>query len=476
MGKSRLRARTGQAPATPRVRTTAAGLVLLAWSAWVIPASAASLEFFENAARDYDYGRQVTLPAGFGDAEFTLEIWLRPDDALPVGPTDGGDAQLTNWSDANPAPYSSNTWWYSGNFLLDGHNNTSFSSGTFSLQFFNGGRLRWLLGDGDAAAARSGGLHAVQNAGSASLLDGEWHQVSLVRRAQGAGAQLEMWIDGELIATETTSSLTDMRQWWNTWSGFPSAEAGWIWGSEKQAAIGAINQYEDYKGRIDELRFWSRARSSAELEDYTASVTGAETGLAAHYDFTAQDSCSRINAPTCITQVNLKAGAWSADEPPLDTEAPSVPGNLSASAPASNRVELSWSAASDNIRVSSYLVYRDGTLLDTTSGTNFSDGTVSANTLYSYRIAARDEAGNDSAQSAAVSITTPVAGGGSGGDGSGNGGGGGGGGGALALEWILAALLGVLVQHRPALRRFLRRRSRGACPSTAGLGQLPAAP
>ena len=65
-------------------------------------ARANSIEFFINAAADYDYGHQTTLPGGFGDGEFTLELWIRPNNGFPVGSTlpQGSTAQRTNWSDA----------------------------------------------------------------------------------------------------------------------------------------------------------------------------------------------------------------------------------------------------------------------------------------------------------------------------------------------------------------------------------------
>jgi chitodextrinase len=367
--------------------------------------------FFENAASDYDYLRQSSIPAGFGEGEFTVEVWLRPDATLPVGSTASGQQQRRNWSDANPAPYSSSSWWYAGNFLLDGHNNTTYSSGTFSLQFFNGGRVRWLFGDGAPAAQRNGGLHAIQNANSPSLLDGAWHQLTLVRRANGNGATLEMWIDGALTASENTSALTDMRAWWNSWSGFP--QAGWIWGAEKQAALGVISQYEDYKGNVDELRFWSIAKTPAEIsQNYRLPVTGAENGLVGHFSFEGQSACNQVGSTACMSASRLQSGAWSGPQAPLagsgDTQPPTVPSDVQASAVGPTRVDLTWRQSADNVAVTAYVIFRNGTLLQTTGNTSFSDTTVSGGAAYSYAVAARDAAGNQSSTSAAVNVQTPT--------------------------------------------------------------------
>lgn len=390
-----------------------AALTLITVCACSASATAASLAFFENAARNYDYGRQTTLPAGFGDGDFTLEIWLLADETLPVGSTAPDADPQRNWSNANPAPYSTPSWWYSGNFLLDGHNNTSFHNGTFSLQLFNGGRVRWLFGDGSAAQARPGGLHAIQQSSSASLLDGQWHQVTLVRRASGDGAILEMWIDGAIVASETTSSMTNMRTWWDGWPGFP--ETGWVWGAEKQAALGTISQYEDYKGNIDELRFWSRAKSASEIaSNYRQPVTGSEPGLVGHYDFESTNLCNQLGGSQCISTFNLNANARSLLNAPLtgsgDTTPPTTPTNPSGTAISSSQINLSWTASTDNVAVLSYRITRNGSVLSASpSRPTYSDTALTPGTTYTYSIAARDTSGNVSAESTSIQVTTPPA-------------------------------------------------------------------
>jgi hypothetical protein len=56
-----------------------------------------------------------------------------------------------------------------------------------------------------------------------------------------------------------------------------------------------------------------------------------------------------------------------------DTQAPSAPGTLNASAQGSSSVALSWTAATDDVGVVSYRVYRGGTQVGTTSGLTFVD-------------------------------------------------------------------------------------------------------
>jgi len=400
----------------PGIRSRTAVFLCAAFAAASALAAPGSVELFANSANDYDYIRQNTIPGGFGDGEFTMELWIRPNDSFPVGPVSGGANQRNNWSNVDNQPYSSGSWWYSGNFLLDGHNNNTFRNGTFSLQFYGGGRVRWLFGDG--ANAGPGGhwsVGAFPATNAPSLLDGQWHQVTLVRRWSGASAAaLELWIDGTLIDSETSTARTDMRQWWNNWAGFPGSQSGWFWGAEKQAAIGLLGQYEDYKGLVDEVRFWSRAKSAAEISTgYMNPVTGTEPGLVGNYTFgeaAGTNICDSLTPAVCMQLVNAFPNVWSASNAPLaaggDSTPPSVPTNLQGMAASTSQIDLSWNASTDNVGVTGYEIRRDGMLIDTVAGTTYSNTGLAASTTYSYTVAARDAAGNSSAQSSAISVTT----------------------------------------------------------------------
>ncbi len=95
----------------------------------------------------------------------------------------------------------------------------------------------------------------------------------------------------------------------------------------------------------------------------------------------------------------------------VDTSAPSVPTGVSATAISSTQVNLAWTGSTDNTAVTGYDIYRNGTLLTTTSGTGttYSDTSATAGKLYSYTVDARDGAGNVSAQSSPpATATTPT--------------------------------------------------------------------
>ncbi|MAM17627.1 MAG: M4 family metallopeptidase [Christiangramia sp.] len=97
--------------------------------------------------------------------------------------------------------------------------------------------------------------------------------------------------------------------------------------------------------------------------------------------------------------VNIQAGA-------ADTQAPTAPSSLTASGTTQNSTSLSWNASSDNVGVTGYDVYQNGSFLATTTATSYSVSGLSASTTYSFYVKATDDAGNESAKSNTVSVTT----------------------------------------------------------------------
>lgn len=94
---------------------------------------------------------------------------------------------------------------------------------------------------------------------------------------------------------------------------------------------------------------------------------------------------------------------------PPDTAAPTVPAGLSAVAVSPTRVDLSWQPSTDAVGVTGYSISRNAALLTTTATTASSDTTVVASSSYTYTVVAFDAAGNRSAASLAVTVTTPAA-------------------------------------------------------------------
>ncbi|MFE1833060.1 cellulase family glycosylhydrolase [Streptomyces sviceus] len=93
-----------------------------------------------------------------------------------------------------------------------------------------------------------------------------------------------------------------------------------------------------------------------------------------------------------------------------DTQAPTAPGTPTASAVTATSAQLSWTASTDNVGVAGYDVVRVGGGTETkvaASATNSVTVTgLTAGTAYSFAVYARDAAGNRSARSATVGVTT----------------------------------------------------------------------
>jgi hypothetical protein len=91
----------------------------------------------------------------------------------------------------------------------------------------------------------------------------------------------------------------------------------------------------------------------------------------------------------------------------LDVTPPTTPGPPTASV-SPHAVRLSWAPSADNLAVTGYDVFRDGTQIATgVSGPSYTDTQASDLTPYSYTVAARDAAGNASPQSPATAVSTP---------------------------------------------------------------------
>ncbi len=192
------------------------------------------------------------------------------------------------------------------------------------------------------------------------------------------------------------------------------------------------------------LRLWASSKNTAGLSVSTVPTTWGETTITAANAPTAGPVVAttpaitsgtwvdvdvttsvvgngsyafKLSSPgtTASTLASREAGASTApqlivsSQPPPDTQPPSVPGNVQASAPSQNQVDLTWTASTDDDSVSYYTIYRDGVAKDTVPGTTTSyvDTDVNASRAYTYAVEAVDPAGNVSARSADASVTPP---------------------------------------------------------------------
>jgi chitodextrinase len=185
--------------------------------------------------------------------------------------------------------------------------------------------------------------------GTVALNDTAWHHVAMVfdGTQTGNANRLKAYVDGaqKTLAFNGTVGTTTTT---NT-TAFNIGKVG-----------------SDYSnGQIDDTWLYARALNQAEVQDL-----------------------AQVSAPA------------------PDTTAPSVPTNLTAAATSQSQVNLAWSTSTDNVGVSGYRIYRDGTAVATTSGTSYQNTGLAASTAYSYTVRAYDAAGNESANSITASATT----------------------------------------------------------------------
>ena len=130
----------------------------------------------------------------------------------------------------------------------------------------------------------------------------------------------------------------------------------------------------------------------------TYTATGLTASTAYTFSVKAKDAAGNVSASSNTVNVTTLANT-------TDTTAPSTP-TLSASGTTQTSTNLSWTAATDNVGVTGYDIYRGTTLLTTVTGTTYTATGLTASTAYSFTVRAKDAAGNISASSNTVNVTT----------------------------------------------------------------------
>ncbi|MBM7569234.1 fibronectin type III domain-containing protein [Paenibacillus sacheonensis] len=94
-----------------------------------------------------------------------------------------------------------------------------------------------------------------------------------------------------------------------------------------------------------------------------------------------------------------------------DTTSPTAPSGLASPSKTDTSVNLTWTASTDNVGVAGYDVFRGTTKVNAAliTSTSYTVTGLSASTAYSFTVKAKDAAGNESAASGALSVTTNAA-------------------------------------------------------------------
>jgi hypothetical protein len=139
--------------------------------------------------------------------------------------------------------------------------------------------------------------------------DGQWHHVAAV---YGKGVKARMSVDGVNVVTSGNN---------------PSAAVG-LTTSNLLIGSRGLGGGIPFQGDIDDIRIYNRALAQSEIQTLANPVTP-------------------------------------------DSTPPSTPTNLTATAISSSQINLSWTASTDNVAVTGYKVFRNGTQIATPSTTSY---------------------------------------------------------------------------------------------------------
>lgn len=206
--------------------------------------------------------------------------------------------------------------------------------------------------------------------------------------------------NGAVYAYDVSASSNFQRQTWNTTGGSPIVNAN-------------NNPGVAYDPVSDRIVGWNGGNTVYSL-DPTTKVWTATTfpgGPAAinQGTFKRWAYSPASGAFVVVNSVDNDAFALklAAGSPPTpDTIAPTTPTNISGAAVSPSQITLSWTAATDNVSVTGYRIFRNGLQINTATSLQYSDTGLSPSTTYAYTIAAVDGAGNVSSQSTGASATT----------------------------------------------------------------------
>ena len=129
----------------------------------------------------------------------------------------------------------------------------------------------------------------------------------------------------------------------------------------------------------------------------TATVSPVQTTT---YRLTASNSVGTGTATATVTVSTAP-----------DSQPPTSPTLISAAVSGGPRVDLAWTASTDNVGVSGYQILRNGTGISSVPAATltYADTNVGPGSTYTYTIKAFDAAGNYSAASNAIQVNTPAA-------------------------------------------------------------------
>jgi chitodextrinase len=157
---------------------------------------------------------------------------------------------------------------------------------------------------------------------------------------------------------------------------------------------------------------WSASTDSVGVAGYGVFVNGSrvDTTSATGYTFSGLKCGTSytlaVDAYDAAGNHSAQASVVTATSPCPDTIPPAAPSNLAVTETTSTSITLSWAPSLDNVGVTGYDVFVNGSKVDSTSLTIYAFGGLSCGTRYMLGIEAYDAAGNHSPRSALETATS----------------------------------------------------------------------
>ena len=168
--------------------------------------------------------------------------------------------------------------------------------------------------------------------------------------------------------------------------GGPSVQLAWD-------AVGGASSYVVLRG--------GNLLTTVATPGYTDPSPGTGTVT---YTVRAVDAIGQQSADSTPASVTITT-------PPTDTAKPTVPGKpvVVAGSVTDIAAGFTWAASTDNVGVTGYRIFRDGVDVGTSPTASFTATGLAPSTLYKFQVAAFDAAGNQSAKSTGLKLTTTAA-------------------------------------------------------------------
>jgi chitodextrinase len=239
---------------------------------------------------------------------------------------------------------------------------------------------------------------AIQNFGTTTV-----SQSTLSANASPYGADLHNY--GTSILKVSASIVANGVSGDNC-SGAPITDGGYNLDTGTSCGFSAANHsMSTTQPELDALASNGGSTQTLAIPAASPAVNAIPTSVSGCTGTTDQRGTARPQGTGC------DIGAYEVITSSGDTQPPTTPTGLTATSVTSNAVTLTWKKSTDNVGVTGYTIYRNGTAVGSTGGaaaTTFTDATAAPSTVYSYAVDAFDASGNHSPLSASIPVTTPA--------------------------------------------------------------------